>query len=456
MCRVRSVVIDEIDNSTLKLKTDTLISHENLRNCRSTDNRHTRGEGKELWLVEGETKLVNPANIERRIIVWLCDMPEPTERYDFYVDEIMYHFGGRWQYRNIAERYRLPCESIMLKKSPQNLPVLKIFLDIYIDDFGTYRNVYHSLGGVYLQFGNMPLSLRKQLKNHFLIGFVPFGANFDDFIKPVLQDIKSLEDGLIMKTLNGYAWIIGGIGCATADLPQGNDLADVKRHGANHGCRTCNVSNDQYTNSSYNFIKNARFHQQTNERLIEIRNQHSKTSKERLATEYGLVEPAGSFNILQWDRHLQTPQDAYHSMAGKARTLLDVTFNIFNTNGENDFLEHWKNIEKPAHWSRMPNPLRHRQSFMFSDVLRLAMLMPFILYRFLKPHHIKTDTMNNWREIFKLRQNLIISKLLKCWAIEAKTLKLAFSITMTERIYQELEELLKKEREILIQVNIYS
>ena len=58
MCRVRSIV-----------KTDTLISHEDLRNCRSTDTRHTRGKDKELWLVEGETKLVNLANIERRIIV---------------------------------------------------------------------------------------------------------------------------------------------------------------------------------------------------------------------------------------------------------------------------------------------------------------------------------------------------------------------------------------------------
>jgi hypothetical protein len=204
MCRVRSVVMDEIDN-TLKLKTDTLISHENLRNCRSTDNRHTRGKGKELWLVEEKAKLVNPPSVERHIIVWLCDMPEPSEGYDFYVDEIMYRFDGRWQYRNIAERHRLPCEYITLKQPQQNLPFLKIFLDIYVDDFGTYRNTYHSLGGVYLQFGNMPLALRKQLKNHFLIGFVLFRASFDNFIKPVLEDIKLLENGLTMKTLNGFA-----------------------------------------------------------------------------------------------------------------------------------------------------------------------------------------------------------------------------------------------------------
>lgn len=279
MCRVRGVVIDEVDNNSLKLKIDTILSHEHLPNCRSTDNRHTRGNGKELWLVEGEVNLINPIYIERRIVVWLCDLPEPEE-FDFYIKEIVYQFDGKWNYRDITMRHRIPCEDITLTLSPQHLPVFKIFLDIYVDDFGTYRNVYHSLGGVYLQFGNMPLTFRKQLKNHFLIGFVPFGANFNDFIKPVLQDIKSLENGIIMKTLYGDAWVIGGIGCITADLPQGNDLADVKRHGANHGCRTCNIPNNQYTDLNYNYLKNARFKQQTNERVAEIESQHSKVDRE--------------------------------------------------------------------------------------------------------------------------------------------------------------------------------
>jgi hypothetical protein len=116
-------------------------------------------------------------------------------------------------------RHQLPCENLTLISPPQQLPILKVFLDIYVDDFGTYRNVYHSLGGVYLQFGNMPLIHRKQLKNHFLISFIPFGAKFEDFIKPVLQDIERLEKGLIMKTIYGDAWVIGGLGCITSDLP---------------------------------------------------------------------------------------------------------------------------------------------------------------------------------------------------------------------------------------------
>ncbi|CAB4415967.1 unnamed protein product [Rhizophagus irregularis] len=252
-----------------------------------------------------------------------------------------------------------------------------------------------------------------------------------------------------MQTLYGDAWVTGGIGCITADLPQGNDLAGVKQHGANHGCRTCNVSNSQYTDLNYNYVKNARFQQQTNEHIAEIKSQSSKRDQDRLATEYGLIEP-GPLNTLKWDQHIQTPQDPYHSMAGKAWTLLDATFNVFNTNGENEFLKHWRIIEKPSHWSRMPNPVRHRQSFMFSDILRIAMLMPFILKRFLKSHYIKTEALNKWQENLGIRRNLVVSNLQTCWTIEAKVLKLAFSVTMTENNYQKLQEMLKKEREILI------
>ncbi|KAF0558423.1 hypothetical protein F8M41_009313 [Gigaspora margarita] len=106
-------------------------------------------------------------------------------------------------------QHRLSCENFALMPSPPCLPTLKVFLDIYVNDFGTYRNVYYSLGGIYFQFGNMPLDIRKQLKNYFLIGFVLFGANFNNFIELILQEIKRLENGLSIKTLFCDAWVIG-------------------------------------------------------------------------------------------------------------------------------------------------------------------------------------------------------------------------------------------------------
>ena len=115
-----------------------------------------------------------------------------------------------------------PREYLVLASPPSqynNLRVLKLFIDIYYDDFGTYRNVYHSLGGVYMQLGNMPYDIRKRLRNHFVLGFVPFGGDFDDFIQPFILDMKRLEQGMLMNVQGENCWIIAGLGCVTTDLP---------------------------------------------------------------------------------------------------------------------------------------------------------------------------------------------------------------------------------------------
>ncbi|CAG8492757.1 9671_t:CDS:2, partial [Dentiscutata erythropus] len=100
------------------------------------------------------------------------------------------------------------------------------------------------------------------------------------------------------------------------------------------GCRTCNITNNQQTDLSYNYLEHARFQQHTDKQLLEIEQQQSKAY-------------------------------CYHSMAGKACTFLDITMNA-------------------------------------------------------------------------------LSK-------AAKALKLAFSTVMTESIYQELQELLTKENNLLLQ-----
>ncbi|RGB31937.1 hypothetical protein C1646_604847, partial [Rhizophagus diaphanus] len=115
-------------------------------------------------------------------------------------------------------------------------------IDLYYDNFGTFHNVYHSLGGVYIQIENLPFNKRKLLKNHFVIGFIPFGGSFNEFIGPFVDDIKQLENGIIMDIQGNKSLVIASLGDVTADLPQGNDLTGVKRHGAIRGCHTCNAA----------------------------------------------------------------------------------------------------------------------------------------------------------------------------------------------------------------------
>lgn len=136
-----------------------------------------------------------------------------------HITEIIYKYRGYWQIHDVKFSYQHPSEYITIRYPPSSMPVYKIFLDLYYDDFGTFRNVYHSLGGVYIQFGNMPAYLRKLIKNHFILGFVPFGGNFNEFILPFIYEMKKFEQGKIMKIQGQNVWVIASLGVVTADLP---------------------------------------------------------------------------------------------------------------------------------------------------------------------------------------------------------------------------------------------
>ena len=121
-------------------------------------------------------------------------IPETT----LQITEIIYKYQNHWHIRNAVFSYQHPSDYIKIR-SPPSILIYKLFIDLYFDDFGTYRNVYHSLGGIYLQFGNMPAYQRKLIKNHFVLGFVPFGGKFEEFILPFISEIKKFEQGILMK-----------------------------------------------------------------------------------------------------------------------------------------------------------------------------------------------------------------------------------------------------------------
>jgi len=404
-----------------------------------------------LWLSDERPISIEPQNITGNTTVWFEDSPHRPLSYEYYVKEIIYRWNARWRVCHVYYRHRHPSEYIHLQQLPGDIPIRKIFLDLYHDDFGTFRSVYHSLGGVYFQFGNMPQSMRKQLKNHFPIGFVPFGGSFDDFIRPFIKELQKLEKRVKMTSLGQEVWVIAGLGSVTADLPQGNVHASVKNHGGIRGCRSCKAPRESLTNPSFNILENARYYHFTDTEITRI-NQETGITRSRLATEYGLRLYPSPFDTLLRDRHINTPHDPYHAIGGKILKLLDVTMGLLLASGENVWNMHWKAIEKPMHWWRFPNPLKHRQSFMFSDGLRLTMLLPFLLRRFLLPCHIKSTSLEVLKGNLGVREDQIVPELIGCWVIVAQTTKLVFSSSFTEQKYNDLAVCLSQERDILVKV----
>jgi hypothetical protein len=257
-----------------------------------------------------------------------------------------------------------------------------------------------------------------------------------------------------MEVNNKNYWITGGLGIITADLPQGNDIAGVLRHNAKRGCRSCYATKEELTDISFDNILNSRYHQITNLQFKEIQDLNSNTARMQLSTELGLRSP-GPLDPYLHDRHLHIPQDPYHAVAGKVARLLDCTCLIFTQKGELAIIQYWKAFETPRKWARLPNPIRHRHSFMMSDVLRLLMIFPFILKRCLHLGTIKNDYLIETKERLGLhRQNDVIKKLVKTWALVAKASKEVFSNTISRSVYyNNLSQALTNEQCALLEAS---
>jgi hypothetical protein len=107
-------------------------------------------------------------------------------------------------------RHRLASEIQTPDLAPAGLPTLKLFLDLYADDFGTYKNVYNATGGIYLVIGNLPQVSRQKLRNLFDLGLIPAGVSFENYIQPFIRELESLQRGRRF-TIRGTAyWIVAG------------------------------------------------------------------------------------------------------------------------------------------------------------------------------------------------------------------------------------------------------
>lgn len=451
---MRAIVIKNENDEQYQLRIQKILYYNDLPGSFKGVQRQNRSFAGEVWLQDEPFQIISTYKISGKASITIVGFQHNQHISEnmLKISEILYKHCNRWHIRDVTLSYQHPSDYInFIRQPPPSIPVYKMFLDVYYDDFGTFRNVYHSLGGVYVQFGNMRARQRKLLKNHFVLGFVPFGGNFNDFMKPFISEMKELEQGKVMKVRGQDAWVIAGLGVVTADLPQGNDLAGVLRHNATKGCRTCTVSRESYTKLNQDIPATSRYQHIVDIQLKEITQAANISRQKLLCSKYGLRPEPNILDMLKRERHLQTPQDVYHATAGKIGRLLNLTCELLSQEGIDDFIKTWKDFEKPKKWSRIPNPISHRDSFMMSDCLRLTMIMPFILHRFLKSSSLKKEQEKAIQQrTGASRINLIKNTIISCWVHVAKTMKIVFKSGFDS--YDKLQQCLEEEMTILPRV----
>jgi len=227
--RVRQIFDNRIGENPNKLEphlqlgVERLLSYDELPSSLRAPSKRVRMQTKILWLDERQLVIVNPDSV---ISTFKCQImtsegvdsidttSECLEDDTFYVYEIVFSSPSshRPALRPSLYRHHLASEHHKPQPPPHGeMKYLRFFLDLFVDDFGPYRNVYHALGGVYLAIGNLPLRLRQLIRNNFLFGFVPFGASFDDFIKPFKEEMLQLQNGIEININGEPHWIVAGM-----------------------------------------------------------------------------------------------------------------------------------------------------------------------------------------------------------------------------------------------------
>ena len=226
--RLRAILKN--DDGDYQLRIQKILNYNDLPENLKGSSRQCRSLAGEVWLQDEPFPIIMTSQILGKVTIMMTFQHQNIPEDSLRITEIIYKCNDRWHIRDAKHSYKHPSDYISISNPPTFMPVYKLFLDLYYDDFGTFRNVYHSLGGIYVQFGNMPIHQRKLIKNHFVLGFIPFGGSFDEFMLPFVLKMNELEKGKVMTIQGQNAWVIAGLGVATADLPQGNDMVGVLRY----------------------------------------------------------------------------------------------------------------------------------------------------------------------------------------------------------------------------------
>ncbi len=139
---LRSIQVNE--SSQIILKIQILLYYENLPGIFKGVNRERHSKSSEVWMLDNEFSFIYPSQVYNKAIVKLPHLHQASFRGELHLLELIYKHKNHWRVRDIQLSYQHPAHSIKVNDPPVNsMPVYKLFLDLYYDNFSTFRNVFH-------------------------------------------------------------------------------------------------------------------------------------------------------------------------------------------------------------------------------------------------------------------------------------------------------------------------
>ncbi|RGB29787.1 hypothetical protein C1646_766187 [Rhizophagus diaphanus] len=96
----------------------------------------------ELWFLDREiddaTINIEPQAISRCVPITILYDDDVINRDSLKIQKILYKYNGHWKLRDVKYSYRHPSKFAAFEELTTELPVYKLYIDLYYDDFRTF------------------------------------------------------------------------------------------------------------------------------------------------------------------------------------------------------------------------------------------------------------------------------------------------------------------------------
>ncbi len=350
----------------------------------------------EYLLIEDFVREISPKNVvSRRLDIAFPRNQDQETR--FLINHILNVSRRSLRKSNLAAPVRGELELKAFGRewliSNLNHKVLSFPLVVFIDEFGLYRNVYHSVSGIYA----MPAALcgleRQKSKNAFTLALGPHGAELKDVLGCLQTGLKNIDRGCFL-TINGeqtFVWapVVAFLG----DMKQQQASAGFLSPRATFSCRFCDTGFQDRGNLRRDIVSHGRYHHD----VLALRQQsltiNGKTKRIAFLSKHGLKPQSSPLQNLTpaLDLIMGCPPDPAHSeYYGLVRKVYPLLYTkILTTRAATEFTTLFHDFPFPSGWARIQSPAVHMGSWSMSECGRASIVIPIMLRCWLRGHHLR-------------------------------------------------------------------
>ena len=132
--------------------------------------------------------------------------------------------------------------------NPDGKPFLSLpynfALALNVDWFQPFKTTAYSCGAMYVSILNLPREERYTVENTVLVGVIPGprepSKSMNSYLAPLVQELKQLWTGVVMKSASGSSvFVCAALICTACDIPASRKLSGFVSHNAYRGCSRC-------------------------------------------------------------------------------------------------------------------------------------------------------------------------------------------------------------------------